>query len=370
MKKSVVILIVIFLILLTGCVSEANGNHILNGAETISNDVDAISCDEEVALDNTEADAIDDLNGLYVQSTQIPRVRINWEPIEIPYDNQQPITVNNHTFIPLHTVMGALGFLVEWEEQTQTATLICQWHTVIIQMGSYYTSINNNIRSLDVPAMIVNSHPMISICAISVISRDIGNEIQWDERIHTVDIFVYRDMTIEQLRERPRTISPPIQTSIGGIELRMHPEELVSLLDANGIDIIVLMEHQDWKTIYAHVENPIKDGRIYNIYSEFSFFFKTEDFTIDYSEDEIMEFMHVSSMQHRTFADIGIGDNRNSVIEAHGDTYAISPYSSSTIEYFDGENYLFFFFDFHENVEGWGIGQISIFELQARRYIL
>jgi len=207
---------------------------------------------------------------------------------------------------------------------------------------------------------------MIPICAIS---QATGNEVQWDGRTHTIDIFVFINMTLEQLREMPRTISPPIQTSIDGIELGLPPEKLVSLLDTNSIELIVSMEYQDWETIYAHVENPVRDGRIYNIYDEFSFFFVTEDIIFNYSDDGLMEFMHVLSTHHRTSADISIGNSRSKVIDAHGDSYAISPFFSNTIEYFDGQNYLFFSFDFNENVESWGIGQISIFELHAESHL-
>ena len=364
-RKSSATCVVILLILLTGCVSETFRNYV-NGAESALDGDDITSSDDEMVLDKTEADITNESECLYVQPTQTPRVRINWEHIEISYDDQKPIIINNHYMVPLHIVMEALGFLVEWEEETQTITLTNQWRTVSIEIGNYYMSINNNVVSLNAPVVVINNHLMIPICAIS---QATGNEVQWDGRTHTIDIFVFINMTLEQLREMPRTISPPIQTSIDGIELGLPPEKLVSLLDTNSIELIVSMEYQDWETIYAHVENPVRDGRIYNIYDEFSFFFVTEDIIFNYSDDGLMEFMHVLSTHHRTSADISIGNSRSKVIDAHGDSYAISPFFSNTIEYFDGQNYLFFSFDFNENVESWGIGQISIFELHAESHL-
>ena len=299
------------------------------------------------------------------QHPQTPQLRINWGLIEIPVDDQHSVIVNDRTLVPLRAVMEALGFEVEWNEQKQTATLKSEWHTAIIQIGSYEIIVNDNITPTDVPAQIMNNRTMVPV---RVISEATGMRVQWDARNYTVYIFDFRTMQMEQLRQMPRLISPPIQTSIDGFELGLTPEELVQELDKRNVSIIV-SEHQDWETIYEFVDSPMRDGRVYNLAGEFSFTFSTNTFHFYYTEKGFMESISVRTSQHRTSAGVGIGSSRSDVVAAHGNAYAVSPFFGNIIEYFDGEKYLYFAFDSQNVVYSWGIRQVSIFELHAGRFL-
>jgi len=196
------------------------------------------------------------------------------------------------------------------------------------------------------------------------ISPSIGAYIQGHLDDYISNVFTDGDDWKSEIALRPH--SAPNQTNIDGFELGLNPEELVWTLDERGIAI--LQAYQDWETIYSIVENPVRDGRRYNVGSDFSFSFATENIIFDYTCEGLMESITVISALYRTSENIGISDSRRRVIEAHGADYLISPFDSNVIEYFDGENYLFFVFSFDDVVLHWGIRQISIFEFHAQRF--
>ena len=296
------------------------------------------------------------------QTPQTPRIRIDGEFVQIPTAEQQPVIVDGRTLVPLRAVMEALGFTVEWSAEEQTVLLTKPGRIIAVQIDNDNMFVNNDTVPLVVPAQIMNSRTMVPIRAISE-ATDL--EVQWDATNRIVDILTSEDSKPEPI---VRPIAPPIQTSVYGIELGLSPEELLKVLVERGIELNILpLDAQNWETIYANVENPVRDGRRYNIGGDFSFSFATEHITFNYTFEGLQESMSIRTALHKTSANVGVGSSRSEVLEAHGTAYLISPFDSGVIEYFDGENYLFFVF-VGDTVLSWGIGQISIFEVHARRF--
>ena len=149
-----------------------------------------------------------------------------------------------------------------------------------------------------------------------------------------------------------------IQTSIGSFELGQNPENLVRLLDEEGIDVIV-SPYQDFEAI--GIDNPVVDGRMYNFDSSFSF--TTEDIVFHYDSNGFQQSMVVLSPNPQTDAGVGVGDSRARVIEAHGNNYSApeNPMFGHIIEYSDGETYLVFVFG-DDRVFSWSLSRQSVFE--------
>jgi len=108
---------------------------------------------------------------------QTPSVLVDGKLVQIPDYDQHPVIVNNRTLVPLRAVMEALGFVVEWNSQTQTATLVNPKYEVVVQIGRYDMLVNNNAVPLDVPAQIMGGRTMVPLRAISEAT---GMEVIWE----------------------------------------------------------------------------------------------------------------------------------------------------------------------------------------------
>jgi|GEM_PF-1854102 len=283
--------------------------------------------------------------------TQTPRVRLNNTFLQMPDNYQQPIVDGDIVLVPLRVVIEALGFSVEWDAQAQAVYATRQTYTLFIQIGGTEIMVNGVAVSVDTPAQIMNSRAMVPWKMISLT----GVDIHWDEINLIVDIW-----TCNELWPTSTRILSPLTTYIDGFTLGMNPEDLVQMLGEKGIDIIPSSAYQTWELIYQYVENPVRDGRVYNEGGDFSFTFLTRNMLFAYTREGIQKYIHVISPHFRTSTGIGIGDSRDAVIAAYGVGYEEN-IVWDVIEYFDGESYLFFVFS-NNMIYSWGIGRMTIFE--------
>lgn len=109
-------------------------------------------------------------------------VTINGEKVAF---DQQPLSHNNRTLVPLRAIFEALGATVEWNPDTQTATGRKGGDVVSFTIGSDILSKNENHISLDVPAMPVGGRTLVPVRAIS---ESFGCNVGWDQETQTVII--------------------------------------------------------------------------------------------------------------------------------------------------------------------------------------
>ncbi len=104
------------------------------------------------------------------------------------YDNNpvEPFTENNRTLVPLRAVFSELGFKVDWNKSTSTATVTNGSKTLLIKPNDLYATINGTKKALDVPAKLVNGRIMVPV---RFISEAFGNIVFWDNENQTVIIY-------------------------------------------------------------------------------------------------------------------------------------------------------------------------------------
>ncbi|MCL1882267.1 MAG: copper amine oxidase N-terminal domain-containing protein [Defluviitaleaceae bacterium] len=298
---------------------------------------------------------------LRVQATQMLRMRLDGEFLNLSQNYNLPSLNERSVFVPLRAIMEALGYTVEWTENTQTVTIVRTGHISRIQIDADSFMVNGADKQMEIPARLVENRTMVCLDTISAIT---GLGVRLDNMTHIIDLLTmgYSRSVVTQ-----RPVSSPIQTTVDEFELGLTPKELVMMLnESTGISLPPTREDdQDWESIYNAVDNPVRDGRIYNVGGDFSFFFAAEDVIFNYTAEGLFESIIVQSSRIRTIADAGVGDSRDSVLASHGMAYMESPFlGRGVIEYFDGENYLFFVFR-ADYVQEWGIGSISIFDIHA-----
>ncbi|MCL2049160.1 MAG: copper amine oxidase N-terminal domain-containing protein [Defluviitaleaceae bacterium] len=285
-------------------------------------------------------------------STQTPHIRINGETIQFAERDSQPFYHRGATFVPLRAVATALGFSVVWNEQAQTVTIEKPEHTAIIQINSNVIKVNGKNANISDPVQIINGRTVIPLNAISQIT---GARVRWDEASLVADIITHGEFKSEPTHA-PATFS----TAIHGFMLGIDPADLVRELNEREISIIPTV--QDWEAISAYIDNPIDDGRRYEIGGDFppSFSFVTEALIFKFSHDGTHQRMHAFAPFLQTSEQVGVGDSRDTVLEIYGGKFKTSATLNNTIEYFDGETYLFFVFE-NDIVWNWGIGLSSVF---------
>ena len=122
---------------------------------------------------------------LYNLNIQNLRLRMDGVFAQIDTEDQQPKIVDGRVLLPLCVIMAESEFEVDWNEYTQTASLITPSYTILVQMASDSMVVNGNIVSLDVTAQITNDRIMIPVRAIYEAA---GAEVFWDYANFTVDI--------------------------------------------------------------------------------------------------------------------------------------------------------------------------------------
>jgi len=110
-------------------------------------------------------------------------IRVTIDGVAVDFEGQPPTIVDGRTLVPVRGVFEALGFDVEWEQSTQTATLTSADYVVVISIGSEVFATNGANHALDVPAQIIDGRTMLPIRAVL---ESVGLYVDWDGGTSTV----------------------------------------------------------------------------------------------------------------------------------------------------------------------------------------
>jgi len=110
-------------------------------------------------------------------------VSVTVNGIAVDFAGQPPTIVDGRTLVPVRGVFEHLGFDVDWNQDTLTATLQNAEHTVIITAGSAIFTANGNSHNLDVAAQIIGGRTMLPIRAVL---ESVGYAVDWDATTPTV----------------------------------------------------------------------------------------------------------------------------------------------------------------------------------------
>ncbi len=113
------------------------------------------------------------------------KIKVNLNGEAVTFSNAQPVIVNSRTLIPLRGLFEKMGYTIDWEPATKTATLINGSNIISMRSGHKALQVNQNSTFLDVPAQIINNSMMIPLRAISEAT---GAAVNWDADTKTVHI--------------------------------------------------------------------------------------------------------------------------------------------------------------------------------------
>lgn len=91
--------------------------------------------------------------------------------------NTSPVIINDRTLLPIRAVIEAMNGKVDWEQQTQTAVLTVDEDVMKLTIGSTSAYFNNEIYELDTAPVIINERTMLPI---RFIAEHFGFNVEWD----------------------------------------------------------------------------------------------------------------------------------------------------------------------------------------------
>lgn len=96
-----------------------------------------------------------------------------------------PVIENGRTLAPVRAIFEAMGGTVAWDEAAGEVVLSVRGTDIKFTVGSMDAYINGTLKTLDVPARIINGRTMIPV---RFVSEATGCEVFWDEQGKTVNI--------------------------------------------------------------------------------------------------------------------------------------------------------------------------------------
>lgn len=103
---------------------------------------------------------------------------------EIPLD-VPAMLMDSRTMVPFRAICEALGATVEWDDPTQTVTVVKEETTLELQIGNPIIKKNGKNKVLDVPAQLVDERTLVPVRAVA---EGLGAIVEWDDPTQTVTI--------------------------------------------------------------------------------------------------------------------------------------------------------------------------------------
>ncbi len=114
-----------------------------------------------------------------------PVMTVNGEEQSIDENGTAPITLNDRTLVPIRAIIEAMGGTVDWDGQTETATLIYGGDEIRLVIDSTTAYLNDEAQTLDVAPITINDRTMLPI---RFIAESFGFDVDWDADTETVTI--------------------------------------------------------------------------------------------------------------------------------------------------------------------------------------
>jgi len=125
---------------------------------------------------------------------------------QVDFADQEPVIVDGRTLVPVRGVLEALGFDVDFDNNTRTVVLVGSQgspysnYEFRVLIGSSHFELNSQNFQLDVPAQIINGRTMLPIRPLL---ERIGFSVDWNGATRTVIIesppSPFAEMTREQM---------------------------------------------------------------------------------------------------------------------------------------------------------------------------
>jgi hypothetical protein len=158
-----------------------NTNNTTNNANSTFNISGSTIANSNIGSNNQINQTTTNSNAITV--TQYVTVTVNGQPLQS--DVTPFINGDGRTMLPVRAISEALGAEVQWDDTTQTATLIMGDIIVKVPIGQNSIDVNGTPFAMDTAAVIKDGRTLLPVRAVG---EALGAKIGWDEATSTVSI--------------------------------------------------------------------------------------------------------------------------------------------------------------------------------------
>lgn len=115
-------------------------------------------------------------------------VTVNGIPVDM-----EGVIVEGRTMVPVRGIFEQIGYTVDWDAETKTATLTKGSTTVEMTNGNTYFTLNDTQITPDVPQQIIDGRFMLPLRAVS---EALNAQVDWDAETKTASITVATGLKI------------------------------------------------------------------------------------------------------------------------------------------------------------------------------
>ncbi len=195
-----------------------------------------------------------------------------------------PQIVNGRTLVPVRKIFESLGYTVDWDNDTRTAIAVSTERTIRITENSYTMYVNDEEKTLDVPACIIGGRTLVPARAISEAS---GYKVDWDGDTRSVlitkpvqPVGPYKDLKELLLKEGTYleengmyTVEYEVDQDYVGVTYSFKKEYIsVAFMGLNSygqyyIVTVVFYEDKNHEVIFSYTFDDGSQGVMYGEYS-------------------------------------------------------------------------------------------------------
>lgn len=110
----------------------------------------------------------------------------------------EAVIVEGRTLVPVRGVFEELGYTVNYDNATKTATLTKGSKVVEMTAGNTYFTVDGKQITPDVPPQIINSRYMLPLRAVS---EGIGAQVEWDAATKTAKVNLKQGLTVVEIQD-------------------------------------------------------------------------------------------------------------------------------------------------------------------------
>lgn len=113
------------------------------------------------------------------------KITLDGNVIDCEKYGQNPVIVEGRTLVPLRSVFEAFGASVEWNNDDRSVTSVRGEDKIVLKVDSNEMTVNGQVKTIDVPAMIMNERTMVPVRAVA---EAFGATVSWDNDARCVII--------------------------------------------------------------------------------------------------------------------------------------------------------------------------------------
>ena len=119
---------------------------------------------------------------LPAQAEQPITVYVNGEKLEF---DVEPVLINDRTMVPMRKIFEALGAVVSWNGDTETASGVRNGLRVSVSIDSPVAKVGGETKTLDQPPALIDGRTLVPL---RFISESFGANVEWIDETQTVNI--------------------------------------------------------------------------------------------------------------------------------------------------------------------------------------